>query len=458
MTVEQIVGFATLTAMLIGMLDWVIRLWFRRKGGANSSTPLLKKIDQLHEQLQQAKEETHQANDERNAALLKAEQSAGERLAALMERDHAREERDEVRIELGKAQDELAQARIDQERLQKQSRSLDRRVHAALKMGGQLWLQPPMSGTPPFRPLQERKTPIISVLNLKGGVGKTTLTAYLALGLAKRNYRVLLVDLDLQGSLSGMFVDEEFLTNRDKTEENLRHYLEAAARKPRTKLLDYACRLPFATKSAIVGTTDKHAYSEMNLTFQWLLRTGHPGHQWDGRRDARFLLRRGLHARSLSRRYDVVLLDCPPLINLSCVNALAASDYVLIPATCGRKSTERVPPLIRRVKELHDAINPQLKILGLVANRTRSGEKLNSIEQTIWNKLERHAKDELGVEVYTFRQSVPDRAEVRDAEGTLWNPIEGGDLDQAITKLTEEFEGRLPSECRRIAKVPAQFE
>jgi cellulose biosynthesis protein BcsQ len=456
MSVEEVVGFATLTGLVLAGIDWLLRLWFRRRGSRSLTAPLLKKVEQLHQQLDQAREERRQVSEERDGALRQVDRVGGELIAARKERDEARQERDAARSEVEQAQAGLAVTQGEQEELRRQRRSLDRRVRQALSLGGQIWAQGAMKDVPRFQPLKDRCTPIVSLLNLKGGVGKTTLTAYLAWGLAHRNYRVLLVDLDLQGSLSSLFIAQRQLAERDEAALNLRHFLEAAAHKPRTRLKGYVCRLPIGKGCALVGTTDKHAYAEMNLTFQWLLRTGHAKRQWDGRRDARFLLRRGLHARTLLRKFDIVLLDCPPIINLSCVNALAASDYVLIPATCSRKATERVPPLIRRLKELHSTINPALQVMGLVANRTRGGEERNSVEQTLWNALTRHAQDELGLEVYSFRQPVPDRAQIRDAEDSFAPPPEGSDVFNAFVALAEEFEGRLPSECRRPAAVPQQ--
>jgi cellulose biosynthesis protein BcsQ len=100
------------------------------------------------------------------------------------------------------------------------------------------------------------------------------------------------------------------------------------------------------------------AYAELNLTMQWLLRLG--------KRDTRFLLRKALHQKRVTNRFDIVLLDCPPLFNTCCVNALAASDYLLIPVLPSRKAAERVPLLLerlQRVLELYDkAIDPHVTL------------------------------------------------------------------------------------------------
>jgi len=83
-----------------------------------------------------------------------------------------------------------------------------------------------------------------------------------------------------------------------------------------------------------------------------------------GRKDTRFLLRRGLHQNRVARRYDIVLLDCPPIFNTSCLNALAASDYVLIPTVPSKSAAERVPFFLDRLYGLRPVINPNLQVIG----------------------------------------------------------------------------------------------
>jgi cellulose biosynthesis protein BcsQ len=95
---------------------------------------------------------------------------------------------------------------------------------------------------------------------------------------------------------------------------------------------------------AIVPSADSMAYAELNLSMQWLLR--------QGKRDTRFLLRKALQQKRITRRFDIVLLDCPPLFNTCCVKALGASDYILIPVLPSRKAAERVPLLLERLQGL----------------------------------------------------------------------------------------------------------
>src|SRR5205823_5587133 len=127
---------------------------------------------------------------------------------------------------------------------------------------------------------------------------------------AAKGYSVLLMDLDLQGSLSGLFINESILVERSREKRLLQHFLMGAAEKRRANLLEY-CVPIFDGKSAVVPSADSMAYAELNLTMRWLLR--------EGRRDTRFLLRKALQQRRVTRRYDIVLLDCPPLFNTCCV-------------------------------------------------------------------------------------------------------------------------------------------
>ena len=117
-------------------------------------------------------------------------------------------------------------------------------------------------------------------------------------------------------------------------------------------------------KSAIVPTTDVQAYAEMNLTVRWFLH--------DGVRDPRFLLRRELQYRRITEKFDIVLLDCPPLINVSCANALAASDLVLIPMMPSTQSTDRVVGMLQLLKEFRANIHPELGVMGVSAPKRRA--------------------------------------------------------------------------------------
>jgi cellulose biosynthesis protein BcsQ len=304
--------------------------------------------------------------------------------------------------------------------------------------------------------LADRRTPIVSVLNLKGGVGKTTLTAYLAWALAQRGYRVLLVDLDLQGSLSSFFVSNSTLKQMDGDGRLLRHFLDDVANDKRAKLASFAIPVPqMNERSRLVATTDSLAYSELGLTFQWLLRVGRPTRQWNGRRDVRMILRRALHAKALANKFDVILLDCPPLINLCCANALAASDFLLIPVTPNVKAIERVTPLLQRVQDIKaKGVNPELNVLGVLTNLTQEKE-LTPKELDLLKDLPRKCYDILKHDVYQFDTHVPHRAYIRDHEDAFEPPADVP-VGTVFEALAAEFVKQMPESCRRPNATPVR--
>jgi chromosome partitioning protein len=314
-------------------------------------------------------------------------------------------------------------------------------LRKALRIEGRVWERKVVGHVPRFRPLHERHVPVVSVLNLKGGVGKTTVTAHLGAAFAAKGYRVLLLDLDLQGSLSSLFVHESVLTERSKKRLLLQHYLTAAAERHKARLLDF-CVPVLGGDSAVVPTADSMAYAELNLTMQWLLRLG--------KRDTRFLLRRPLHQKQLTNRFDLVLMDCPPLLNTCCVNALAASDYIVIPVIPSTKAAERVPLLLDRLKRLHGVINPDLQVAGLLLNRTY-GAQLTAWERDLWSDVRERAKDRWKLPVHAFETVVRQTTEVRDSETEFTPPPLGSELHGLFARLAAELEERLPRDCRRTA-------
>lgn len=327
----------------------------------------------------------------------------------------------------------------------------ERRVRHVLRLEGRLWTAKALQRRPKFRELSRRKVAVVSVLNLKGGVGKTTVTAHLGAALARRGYRVLLVDLDLQGSLTSLLLKQEQITEAVKSKGLVQHFFRAAAAGGVPKVGDYtrtALKVPEVGGSLhVIGATDELAYAEMSLTMQWLLRRGN--------RDARFLLRMSLHLLGVGRDHDIVLIDCPPFLNISCVNALAASDYLLVPTMLSRWSVDRIPVLLKRVlksEQFTQHVNRDLTLLGLVANRTWQADFTRG-EQDDWARLADQCKDVLGHDVRRFTAPIPQSVkELSESDMEFNVPSPDGRLAGAFAQLAAEIEQELPDECRRIAK------
>ncbi len=351
---------------------------------------------------------------------------------------------------VGATDQSLAELQIDLETRQLDLDRSARRVRKALKLQGNLWAAKALQAVPKFRPLDLRKRAIISVLNLKGGVGKTTITAHLGTALARRGYRVLMIDLDLQGSLTQMMIpyDKQSLLAADK--RLIHHFMTKASGDKTEKLRDYAQTIfEFPESGGTVGlvpASDDLAYAELSLTLSWLLR--------HGERDNRFLLRKALHMLGLYQQYDIVLLDCPPLVNISCINALAASDYLLTPVNLGSRATKRVPVLLKRFlsdERFRRHINHQLKVLGLVANRTYRDD-FTAAEKEEWGQLGGWCRDAYGQDVKRFETMIPQlNREIREHESFFKPPPDKSKLAKIFDALATEIERELPNECRRNA-------
>jgi cellulose biosynthesis protein BcsQ len=379
------------------------------------------------------------------------------------------EEHKSAQSHIAKLQDEnlsgdekLREVRGQLEQREKTLEAGERRMKRAMKLEGYLLRAKALQARPKFRPLTERKRPIISLLNLKGGVGKTTLTAHLGAALARKGYRVLLVDLDLQGSLTGLMLPPETINERFAAKKLIQNFFlraaqvakpldtEVPAKIPTVPLTDYIVPVPLVippTTSgrqgsiSIVPTSDSLAYAELNLTLGWLLK--------QGERDARFLLRKALHLIGPNRDFDIVLLDCPPLLNISCVNALAASDYLLIPTLLSQKAIERVPRLCHTVArpEFVTQVNSAMKVLGVVANRTYQSE-LTSKEKFLWQQASTSIKDTTGSTAKQFTCTIPQDAAIVATEEQYTHPKPGSRSETVFDALAEELLQELPDDCR----------
>lgn len=338
----------------------------------------------------------------------------------------------------------------------------ERRMSKARRLEGYLLKAKALQARPRFKPLAERKRPIVSVLNLKGGVGKTTLTAHLGAALARKGYRVLLVDLDLQGSLTGLMLPPDAIHEQFTKKRLMQDFLLHAAKRPTVEasslgtrptptLTPYIVPVPIALPGtspsgrvgslSIVPTSDSLAYAELNLTLGWLLK--------QGERDARFLLRKALHLKGANAAFDIVLLDCPPLLNISCVNALAASDYLLVPTLLSAKATERVPKLLNTVQrpEFVTHVNADLKVMGVVANRTRQAQPTGH-EAVLWQTLPKMIQAGQSSPAKLFASVVAQDASITANEEQFVHPKPGSRAEQMIADLATEFEKELPDDCR----------
>jgi chromosome partitioning protein len=223
---------------------------------------------------------------------------------------------------------------------------------------------------------QEDRSPtghprILALANQKGGVGKTTTAINLGTALAAIGERVLIVDLDPQGNAStGLGID--------RRSRSCSTYDVLIGEAP--------------LRDAVVPTAVPRlhiAASTMDLSGLEL--------ELGSTRDRAFRLRDAIAALNTNATentdYTYVLIDCPPSLNLLTVNAMAASDAILVPLQCEFFALEGLSQLLQTVEQVRTTLNPNLSIHGIVLTMFDSRNNLS-------NQVVADVRQFMGAKVY----------------------------------------------------------
>ena len=196
---------------------------------------------------------------------------------------------------------------------------------------------------------------VVSVINYKGGVGKTTLTANLGAYAAMKGLRVLMIDLDPQTHLTFSFITEEEWQRKYMVMKTLKNYFDSVLEPEKWGVIPLSSlviglMLRDCARIDLVASNLELANLDTNLSGS---SAGGDMALFAGNK-LRMLnyLNKGLD--ELKYEYDLVLIDCPPNCNEAVKNALVASDYYLVPARMDYLSCLGIDNLERSVRKFRD--------------------------------------------------------------------------------------------------------
>ena len=209
------------------------------------------------------------------------------------------------------------------------------------------------------------KTKILSVVNQKGGVGKTTTAANLSTALAAINKKVLLIDLDPQGNLStGLGIKNE--------DRKINTYNLIMAKNISIDKATIKTKIPYLD---IVPSGVNLSGIEFELSE-------------DSGRNKKLYNK----ISTINSKYDFIIIDCPPSLGILTINSLVASELILVPLQCEFYALEGLAQLLKTVEAVKSNLNPNLELEGIILtmydSRNRLSEDvINDARKHLGNKV-----------------------------------------------------------------------
>ena len=252
---------------------------------------------------------------------------------------------------------------------------------------------------------------IIAIANQKGGVGKTTTTSNLGIGLAKQGKKVLLIDADAQGSLT----DSLGFTEPDKLEETLATALGNIINDEDMEA-DYGI---LKHKEGIDLMPGNIELSGLEVSLVNVM--------------SRELVMRS-YIELVKDNYDYILIDCMPSLGMITINALAASDEVLIPVEASYLPIKGLQQLLKTIGKVRKQINPKLQVGGILFTMVdaHTNDARNNMELL---------RNVYGSQIHIFDNYIPFSVRMKEAvrEGqSIFSYDPKGKATEAYRRVTEE--------------------
>ena len=256
-----------------------------------------------------------------------------------------------------------------------------------------------------------KKAKVIAVVNQKGGTGKTTTTENLGIGLAKERKKVLMIDMDPQGSLTIALgyprPDEMYPTISDI----LGNVIKESLKEPREGIIQQregVELLPGNIELSGLEVSLVNIMSRETMLKQYL--------------------------EQIKEDYDYILLDCMSSLGMITMNALAAADSVIIPVQAQYLSAKGLEQLLQTIAKVRRHINQNLKIDGIVLTmvdkRTNCSKEISALVRNVYGGI-----------INVFKTDIPHsvRAAEISAEGkSIFEHDPNGKVAEAYIELTRE--------------------